>query len=141
MILILLLNIAKPNFKFWNWLPILTDSRVVRNCSFGFDIDISASQPFITKPISISILGMADFETNTDINMEWKPISKSISISIFGESSFRNQYQYQYSKHAYFEPISISISIFSILKPIFYYKRIAKKAQQRSKITISMSIL
>ena len=29
MILILLLNIAKLNFKFWNWLPILTDSLLI----------------------------------------------------------------------------------------------------------------
>ena len=108
--------------------------RAVRNCSFGFDIDITAGQPFISKPISISILGLADFETNIDINIEGMPISKSISISILGASSFRNQYQYKYSKNVYFEPITISISIFSILKPIFYYIRIPEKATRGQKI-------
>ena len=95
----------------------------------------------ILDSIPISIFREHDFEFNININIKGMPVSKSISISIFGEGPFRNQYQYQYSKNVYFEPISISISIFSILKPIFYYIRIAKKGQQRSKITISMGIL
>ena len=57
----------------------IDQTRAVQNCSFGFDFNITAGQSFISKPI----LGMADFKTNTDINIEEKPISKSISISIF----------------------------------------------------------
>ena len=40
--------------------------RAVRNCSFRFDINISGWQPFISKPIPISIMGKLDFETNTE---------------------------------------------------------------------------
>ena len=88
----------------------------------------------ILDSIPISIFREHDFEFNININIEGMPVSTSISISIFGEGPFRNQYQYQYSKNVYFEPISISISIFSILKPIFYYIRIQKKATRGQKI-------
>ena len=88
----------------------------------------------ILDSIPISIFREHDFEFNININIEEMPVSKSISISIFGEGPFRNQYQYQYSKIVYFEPISISISIFSILKPIFYYIRIQKKANRGQKV-------
>ena len=88
----------------------------------------------ILDSIPISIFREHDFEFNININIKGMPVSKSISISIFGEGSFRNQYRYQYSKNVYFEPISRSISIFSILKPIFYYIRILKKATRGQKV-------
>ena len=88
----------------------------------------------ILDSIPISIFREHDFEFNININIKGMPVSKSISISIFGEGPFRNQYRYQYSKDVYFEPISRSISIFSILKPIFYYIRILKKATRGQKV-------
>ena len=89
----------------------------------------------ILDSIPISIFMEHDFEFNININIEGMPVSTSISISIFGEGPFRNQYQYQYSKNVYFEPISISISIFSILKPIFYYIRNFKNPIRSQKIS------
>ena len=41
-------------------------TRAVRNCSFRFDTNNSVWQAFIPKPITISIMGKLDFETNTE---------------------------------------------------------------------------
>ena len=76
----------------------------VRNCSFRFDTNNSVWQAFISKPITISIMGKLDFETNTENEIAIWTISISIPISILKSPNFGQ----------YFESISIS-------KPIFYY--------------------
>ena len=78
--------------------------RAVWNCSFRFDINNSVRQAFISKPITISIKGRLDFETNNKNEIALWAISISITISISKSPNFG----------WYFETISIS-------KPILYY--------------------
>ena len=93
----------------------------MRNCSFRFDINISGWQAFISKPISISILGKLDFESNTENEIELWAFSIPISISKLKSPHFGR----------YLETISISKPIFYYISPPKCWPQIAPKSRDK----------